>query len=336
MGVAALWEDLRPDSIDPGVLAHKASLPASFVASLIDGNFRPEPKAFAWRIESIRKRRAAAEAPEADPGRGAPVPLVRRGRPGAPGPDPRPVGCHRRRRERGGPRDPGGVPQDRSRAPVPRRQGRVQGREAPPGPQPDTPLRAERDRQDVALAHARQGRPGRPAALRHEHQGLPGRLRRLREPPECRRRPGPQARHQGSPVLAPLRGDAAAEADSPEWEALQAASRGEPDRLRHEPGEPRHGRERLRGRRARHGPPQGAAGSSATTSSCSTTRPRPTTRTRRDRRAGTTWPTTPSPSAGSGAARTRRRTTAGPSSLAGCSRSGWARRPASSLRPRST
>lgn len=61
MGVAALWEDLRPESIDPGVLAHKASLPASFVASLIDGNFRPEPKAFTWRIESIRKRRAAAE-----------------------------------------------------------------------------------------------------------------------------------------------------------------------------------------------------------------------------------------------------------------------------------
>lgn len=61
MGVAAIWEDLRPESIDPGVLAHRASLPASFVASLIDGNFRPEPKAFAWRIESIRKRRAAAE-----------------------------------------------------------------------------------------------------------------------------------------------------------------------------------------------------------------------------------------------------------------------------------
>jgi len=61
MGVAALWEDLRPESIDPGVLAHKASLPATFVASLIDGNFRPDPKGFAWRIESIRKHRAAAE-----------------------------------------------------------------------------------------------------------------------------------------------------------------------------------------------------------------------------------------------------------------------------------
>jgi hypothetical protein len=61
VGISAIWEDLRPESIDPGVLAHKASLQTAFVASLIDGNFRPDPKAFAWRIESLRKRRAAAE-----------------------------------------------------------------------------------------------------------------------------------------------------------------------------------------------------------------------------------------------------------------------------------
>ena len=248
MGVAALWEDLRPDSIDPGVLAHKASLPASFVASLIDGNFRPEPKAFAWRIESIRKRQAAAELLKLTQDEGHRLLSTDE------------VDYERLGRIRGlldiiagagngeGPGDPGGVPQDRGRAPGTRRQGRVQGREAPPGPQPDTPLRAERDRQDVALAHDRQGRPGGPAALRHEHQGLPGRLRRLREPPERRRRPGPHARHQGGPVLAPLRGDAAAEARQPQVGALQTASRGEPDRLRHQPGEPRHGRERFRGR----------------------------------------------------------------------------------------
>ncbi|GEM_PF-1390522 len=60
-GIAAIWEDHRPESVDLRILAHVTSLSASFISGLVDGNFRPDPKAFRWTVDRIRKRRAAAE-----------------------------------------------------------------------------------------------------------------------------------------------------------------------------------------------------------------------------------------------------------------------------------
>jgi hypothetical protein len=57
-GISALWEELRPGSIDPGILAAKSGLSAAFIADLISGNFRPDPVNFTWRVREIRLRRA--------------------------------------------------------------------------------------------------------------------------------------------------------------------------------------------------------------------------------------------------------------------------------------
>jgi hypothetical protein len=61
LGVAAIWEDLRPESVDLRILAHLTNLSPTFISSLVDGNLRPKPEEFGWRIDRIRKRRAAAE-----------------------------------------------------------------------------------------------------------------------------------------------------------------------------------------------------------------------------------------------------------------------------------
>ncbi len=56
-GVVALWEELRPPSIDPGILATKTGLSPGFIAGLVDGNYRPTPVNFAWRVRELKRRR---------------------------------------------------------------------------------------------------------------------------------------------------------------------------------------------------------------------------------------------------------------------------------------
>jgi archaellum biogenesis ATPase FlaH len=56
-GLSALWEELRPESIDPGILAEKTELYPEFVAGLVSGNYRPDPVNFAWRVRQLRRRR---------------------------------------------------------------------------------------------------------------------------------------------------------------------------------------------------------------------------------------------------------------------------------------
>jgi len=52
-----IWEEMRPEEVDRGVLAQKAGLGAAFVASLVEGNFRPDPATFIWRVRQLRRKR---------------------------------------------------------------------------------------------------------------------------------------------------------------------------------------------------------------------------------------------------------------------------------------
>lgn len=59
VGIAALWEELRPLSIDPGILATKTGLSPEFISGLINGNYRPTPENFAWRVRELNRRRTS-------------------------------------------------------------------------------------------------------------------------------------------------------------------------------------------------------------------------------------------------------------------------------------
>lgn len=61
-GIAALWEELKPETIDPGILAAKTGLSLEFIAGLVDGNYRPIPENFAWRVRELKRRRMSERA----------------------------------------------------------------------------------------------------------------------------------------------------------------------------------------------------------------------------------------------------------------------------------
>ena len=56
-GVSAIWADLRPPTIDLGMLAAKTGLSLEFIAGLTDGNYPPTPQGFAWRVRELMRRR---------------------------------------------------------------------------------------------------------------------------------------------------------------------------------------------------------------------------------------------------------------------------------------
>lgn len=61
-GIAALWEELRPPAIDLGILATKTGLSPGFILGLINGNYRPSPGNFAWRVRELNRRRMSERA----------------------------------------------------------------------------------------------------------------------------------------------------------------------------------------------------------------------------------------------------------------------------------
>ncbi len=54
-----LWEELRPEVIDPGVLVEKTGLPLDFILSLVSGNYRPDPINFAWRVKRLHLKQTS-------------------------------------------------------------------------------------------------------------------------------------------------------------------------------------------------------------------------------------------------------------------------------------
>jgi hypothetical protein len=57
-GIAEQWEELRPRSIDIQLLARKTGLSETWLLSMTDRNFRPEPATFRARVAELEKTKA--------------------------------------------------------------------------------------------------------------------------------------------------------------------------------------------------------------------------------------------------------------------------------------
>lgn len=61
-GIKAIWEEIKPETIDLGILAAKTGLSLSFLSGLTEGNYKPTAGSFAWRIRELRRRQASERA----------------------------------------------------------------------------------------------------------------------------------------------------------------------------------------------------------------------------------------------------------------------------------
>jgi|GEM_PF-854376 len=53
-----IWADLQPDTIDPSILSQECGLPRAFIEKLTEGNYRPDPVNFSWRVARQAQRRS--------------------------------------------------------------------------------------------------------------------------------------------------------------------------------------------------------------------------------------------------------------------------------------
>ena len=61
-GIKAIWEEMKPEAIDLGILAAKTGLTLFFLSGLTEGNYKPTAESFAWRIRELRRRQASERA----------------------------------------------------------------------------------------------------------------------------------------------------------------------------------------------------------------------------------------------------------------------------------
>ena len=61
-GIKAIWEEMKPETIDLGILAGKTGLTLFFLSGLTEGNYKPTAESFAWRIRELRRRQASERA----------------------------------------------------------------------------------------------------------------------------------------------------------------------------------------------------------------------------------------------------------------------------------
>lgn len=60
MGIAEQWEELRPEAIDLALLSRKTGLSATWLAGLIELNFRPDTITFGFRVSELQRQRLGA------------------------------------------------------------------------------------------------------------------------------------------------------------------------------------------------------------------------------------------------------------------------------------